>query len=271
MKSIGKYEVVEEIGSSVAGTSYRVRDNFRNRELVLKVLHPIPTLPAVATAAFCREIATSAELLHRNIVKVLDLGEVDGQVYIATELLSGTSLHRHLADNPGLTLADKLGLLAQVCEGLAFAHSREIAHGNIKPSNILVSASNDVTILDFGTGKWQTAILASGSRPENFQPHYLAPEQILNQSFDCRSDIFSTAVLAYELAAGRYPFPVPAGLVPREIVHSEPEPLRKLNAEIPEELEQILAQALQKNPDQRLQRAEELASALYHIAGQMRR
>ena len=131
MKSIGKYEVIDEIGASATGTKYRARDTFRKREVVLKVLHPIPTLEAAAKDTFCRELGLCAELMHRHLAKILDLGEVEGQVYIATELLSGADLRGLSAGNRELTIAQKIGILAQACEGLAFAHSREIAHGAI--------------------------------------------------------------------------------------------------------------------------------------------
>jgi serine/threonine protein kinase len=271
MKSIGKYEVFDEIGASVTGTTYRARDAFRKRDLALKVLHPLPTLDADAKDEFCRELSRCSELTHRHLAKVLDLGEAEGQVYIATELLSGADLRGLSAGNRELTIAQKIGILAQACEGLAFAHSREIAHGAIKPSNIFVNGNNDVTILDLGTAKWQSLMLAAGSRPDGLLPNYFAPEQILGQSFDARSDLFSLALVAYEFLAGRYPFQVPASLIPREIVHSEPESLRMLNPDIPEELEQLLIRGLKKKPEERLQTAEEFAAGFYGIAQHLRR
>ena len=271
MKSIGKYEVLDEIGASVAGTTYRVRDTFRKRELALKVLHPLPTLDAAAKDEFFRELSKSSELVHRHLAKVLDLGEVEGQVYIATELLSGADLRGLSAGNRELTIAQKIGILAQACEGLAFAHSRETAHGAIKPSNIFVNGNNDVIILDLGIAKWQSLMLAAGSRPDGLLPNYFAPEQILGQCFDARSDLFSLALVAYEFLAGRYPFQVPASLIPREIVHSEPESLRKLNPDIPEELEQLLIRGLKKKPEERIQTAEEFAAGFYGIAQHLRR
>jgi serine/threonine-protein kinase len=102
-------------------------------------------------------------------------------------------------------------------------------------------------------------------------PNYLAPEQILGQNFDTRSDLFSLAVVVYEMLAGRYPFEAPSGVIPREIVHSDPKPLRELNALIPEELEQTLVRALKKDPKERLETANELAASLYASALALRR
>jgi serine/threonine protein kinase len=271
MKSIGKYEILDEIGSGATGTTYRARDSFRDRELVVRVLRSLPKLDAAVKREYCRELLACSELQHRHLTKVVDLGEVEGQIYIATDLLKGADLRSQAGKHHELPVAQKLGILAQACEGLGFAHSRGIAHGAIKPSNIFVDSNNDVTILDFGTAKWLSLILAAGSRPEELRPDYFAPEQILGQTFDSRSDLFSLGLVAYEFLAGQYPFQVPASLIPRELVHSEPAPLRGSNPELPVELDQLLARAFEKNPDQRLQTAEEFAAALYGIAQQLRR
>lgn len=271
MKFIGKYEVLEEIGKSAVGVTYRGRDNFRKRELALKLLQPLPKLDPVNKDEFSRELLLSSELTHRHLAKVLDLGDVESGIYIATELLAGTSLQRLIAERQELAIVQKLGILAQVCEGLGFAHSRGIAHGAVKPSNIIADHNNDVTILDLGTAKWQSFILASGNRPEGLLPNYFAPEQILGQCFDSRSDLFSLALVSYEFLTGSYPFQVPASLVPREIVHSDPAPARTLNSELPADLEELLCRMLKKNPDERLQTAEEFAAALYGIAQRIRR
>jgi eukaryotic-like serine/threonine-protein kinase len=270
MKSIGKYEILDEIGSGVAGTTYRARDNFRNRELVVKALRPIPNLDAGAKNEYCRELLACSEVQHRHLAKILDLGEVEGQIYIATELLSGRDLS-HAGSDQALTIAQRVGILAQACEGLGFAHSRGVVHGAIKPSNLFVDGSNDVTLVDFGTAKWLSLLLAAGGRPEGLRPDYFAPEQILGQPIDERTDLFSLGLVAYQLLTGAYPFRVPTSLIPREIVHSAAQPLRELNPEIPEELEQLVLRALQKNPEQRFKTAEEFAAALYGIARQLRR
>ncbi len=268
MKSIGKYQVIDDLGGSAAGETYRVRDAFRHREFAVKVLHAVPGLSEEAKEQFCGHLASCAELTHRHIAKVHDLGEVDEGIFMATEWRSGMDLRRFMAENQELPLDQKLALMAQVAEGLAFAHSRGIAHGNLKPSNIFVDAAHDVSILDFGIAKWLAALLAAGSRPEGLVANYLAPEQILGQTFDARSDIFALGLMLYEFASGKYPFSADPGLIPREIVHSEPAPL---SSPVPQELEHLLARALKKDPEQRLQTAEEFASGLYLAAQQLRR
>lgn len=270
MKTIGKYQVLQEIGRSAAGATYRVRDPFRKRELALKVLSPLAALSAEATDRLYRHLSACEELSHRHVARIHDLGEVEGGVYIATDLLAGSDLRTHLA-GPAAPIAQQLTLLAQVCEGLSFAHAKGIAHGNLKPSNIFVVDGRDAAILDFGVGCWQSLLISAGARLNGLLPNYLAPEQILGQDFDTRSDLFSLAVVVYEMVAGRYPFEAPSGVIPREIVHSDPKPLRELNALIPEELEQTLVRALKKDPKERLETANELAASLYASALALRR
>lgn len=271
MKSIGKYQVIEELGGSAIGKTYRVRDAFRNREFAVKILSVVPNLSAEVKEQFCGHLAACAELTHRHIAKINDLGEVAEGIFVATEWRPGMDLRRFMQENQDLPLGQKLAVIAQVAEGLAFAHSRNIAHGNLKPSNIFVDAARDVSILDFGIAKWLGALLDAGSRPEGLVANYLAPEQVLGQPFDARSDIFALGLMLYEFASGKYPFSADPSVIAREIVHSEPTPLRQLDAQVPDELEQLVACALKKDPEQRLQTAEEFASGLYLAAQQLRR
>jgi serine/threonine protein kinase len=270
MKAIGKYQIIDEIGTGAAGTTYRVRDTAGERELALKVLYSSPDASAETKDLFCRKLASYAELRHPNIAKVQDLGEADGALYIATELLNGIDLRRHFEERRVLPLEEKLEFIAEVLDALTVPHSRGIAHGNLKPANIFIVAGKNAKILDFGSGKWLEVILAAGVKPSALFPNYLAPEQILGEAFDTRSDLFSVALILYELLTGKYPFQVAANLIPREIVHSEPEPLRKLDPQIPEELEGLVARALNKNRDQRLQSAAEFATGLNGIAQKVR-
>jgi len=271
MKSIAKYQVIEELGGSATGKTYRVRDAFRNREFAVKILQTVPGLSADAKQQFCEKLTACGELTHRHIAKINDLGEVEEGIFVATEWHSGVDLRRFMQENGDLPLGEKLAVAAQVAEGLAFAHSRGVAHGDLKPSNIFVDGARDVSILDFGIAKWLGALLDAGCHPEGLVANYLAPEQVLGQSFDARSDIFALGLMLYEFIAGKYPFSADPGLIAREIVHCEPAPLGKLDAQVSKELEQLVARALNKNPEQRLKTAEEFASGLYLAAQQLRR
>ena len=270
LKTIGKYQLVGEIGRSAAGVTYRARDPFRKRDLALKVIAGLDQLDAAQKDQLYDELGRSADLAHRHIGKVLDIGEVDGRIYIARDLLGGSDLKQHLASHD-VPVSEKLSLIAQVCEALAFAHGKDVAHGDLKPGNIFIADGRDAAVLDFGIGPWQALMLASNARPEGLLPNYLAPEQVLGQRFDGRSDLFAIALVLYEILAGKYPFQAPPGLIPREIVHTEVAPLRQAAPQFSEDLEQLLVRALCKNPDQRIQTAEEFAAGLYTIARRTRR
>jgi hypothetical protein len=266
MKAIGKYQIIDEIGTGSAGTTYRVRDTAAEREFALKVLYSSPSASPETKDQFCRSLASYAELRHPNIAKVQDMGEADGALYVATELLNGIDLCRHFDEHRIWPIEEKLEFIAAVADALTVPHSKGIAHGNLKPGNIFIVAGKYARILDFGSGKWLEVILAAGIKPEALLPNYLAPEQILGEPFDTRSDLFSVAVILYELLTGKYPFQAESNLIPREIVHSEPEPLRKLDPQIPEELERLVTHALNKNRGHRLQSAAEFAAGLNSIA-----
>jgi len=271
MKAIGKYQVIEQLGASAAGVTYRVRDNFRNREFALKVFQTAPGVTSGTKEQFCAHLASCAELVHRHLLKVQDMGEVEEGLFVVSEWRTGVDLNQFMQDNPDLPLGQKLALGAQVAEGLAFAHSREIAHGDLKPGNIFVDGERDIMILDFGTAKWLAALLEAGCRPEGLVVNYLAPEQIMGEPFDTRSDIFALGLMLYQFISGKYPFSAAPGLIPREIVHTNVEPLRLLDPQIPEQLDHLVQRALLKDPGQRLQTAEEFAAGLYFAAQELRR
>ena len=271
MKTIGKYQIAGEMGRSAAGVTCQARDPFRDREYVLKILSPLAALSAAFKDQLYRDLAASwSNCDHLHIAKVQDIGELESIVYIATELLPGRTLASFLsAELP--SIPDKLTLIAQVAEALACAHSHGVAHGDIKPNNIFITDLGKAAVLDFGTGTWQALLLASGVRLNGLLPNYLAPEQILGESFEASSDIFSTGVVLYETLTGEYPFQAAPGVIPREIVHAQPKPLREWNAQIPEELEQVVFRALNKDPRERFQTAGEFAAHLYTIAERLRR
>ncbi len=268
MKSIGKYRILAEWGSSAAGKLFRARDAFRNREVALKVYDSSAAANPEAKDQFCRELGACADLRHPHIAGIVDVGEADGTIYVATELLNGVDLRRHFQDHRLLPLNAKLDLMAKVCDGLALAHRRGIAHGNLKPRNLLLAADGDIRILDFGTGRWIANILGAGGKLPSLSVNHFAPEQILGEFFDTRADIFSIGLILYQLLVDKYPFPVPDAVVPREIVHTEPKPLRNSDPQIPEALEQLVARALNKDPRQRLRTADQFAEALRAAARQ---
>lgn len=264
MNEIGKYRILSQIGSSAAGATYRVRSPGDPRDLTVKVLRSNPAISADARNAFLKKLAACAQLSHRRIAAVHDLGEADGSIYITTTYAKGPNLATW--DTSEMSLERKLRFVAQISEGLAFAHAKGIAHGNLKPSNILAAGGKEALLLDFGTGDWQALLMACDERLPELRPNYLAPEQVLGKPFDNRSDLFSLAAILYLFVSGRHPFPVPDSVVLREIVHGEPEPLQKLVPDTPDLLEQLLRKAMKKDPAERLRTVDEFAAGLYAVA-----
>jgi len=238
MKAFGKYQLLDEIGNGETGTVYRACDPLSAGALVVKVLGASAISPETK-AGFCRELTACAQLQHPNIVKILDFGEVDGAIYVATELLQGVDLQRHFLECRKLPLARKLRLIAQVYDGLALAHAEHITHGGIRPRNIFLTDHGEAKILDFGVAKLP-----------------------LEQGVGAHADLFSVAMVLYQLVADVPPFHDPA---------AEPRRLRKLDPQIPQELERLVASALAKDPLQRPQTAEMMAVSLCAIAEQLYR
>src|ERR1700687_4792854 len=136
MRAVGKYELIAEIGSGSMGTIYRARDQVLDRSVALKVLRTDVDLDANLKERFYREARACARLTHPNIITVYDLGEDDGMVYIAMELLSGSDWRKLFQENRPIDMPLKVDLMAQVCDGLEHAHSQKFVHRDIKPSNI---------------------------------------------------------------------------------------------------------------------------------------
>ncbi|HYM12749.1 MAG TPA: protein kinase, partial [Bryobacterales bacterium] len=262
MTTLGKYEILDTLGSGGMGTVYRARDPVLEREVAIKVISTVGGAGEVKER-FYREARACAQLQHPHIVAVYDLGEQDDQAYIVMELLIGADLKRIIADRHSLPLEAKIELSLQVLEGLGHAHRNGIVHRDIKPGNIFVHQDNCAKILDFGIARVPFSKLTlAGSALGT--PEYMAPEQIAGQVCDARSDLFSTALVLFEFLSYVHPFPGPnaAG----RIVTEQPPSLSAANPELPAWLEAVIAKGLEKTPGRRYQTAEEFATAL-QVAG----
>lgn len=262
--NFGKYELLSQIGSGSMGIVYRARDTALDRVVALKVMRPESQLNEEAAERFRREARAYAQLNHPSIVSVYDLGEVPGSgVYIVMELLDGIDWRTAMKTEPApLTLRQKIGLIADVCDGLGHAHRHGIVHRDVKPSNLFLHMKSQAKILDFGIARLVTSSLTRTGKVLG-TPNYMAPEQITGQKCDNRSDLFSAAIVSFEFLTGSHPFQAP--FIPKRIVNGEPERLRDINAGLPLDLESVLHQALAKDPDDRFQEGEVLASSLRAI------
>jgi serine/threonine-protein kinase len=264
-KTIGRYDILELVGRGGMGVLYRARDQALERNVALKMMLVDFTLDPSARERFQREARAVARLQHRNVVTIHELGEADGVPYIVMEFLSGKDLETLLQNETRLTLAEKLDIAIQLCEGLGYAHEQGIVHRDIKPGNVRVLEDGTVKILDFGIAKFAvSSVTQSGTIMGT--PSYMAPEQVMGQSVDGRADLFSAGVLLYELLIGKKPFvgEAPTAVV-YQIMHVEPAHVRQALPDLPEALDEIVDRALKKDPDERYSRASEMASDLQMV------
>jgi serine/threonine-protein kinase len=265
-QKIGKYTVIERIGRGGMGYVYRAHDPILKRDVALKTMLKDVSDDEELRNRFMREAQSAGGLRHPNIVTIYDLGEDEtGTPYIAMEFLTGTDLEHIIKGKVDIPLLKKLDIIIQTCQGLGYAHANGIVHRDIKTANIRLLDNGEAKIMDFGIAK-MTASQFTRTGMIMGTPHYMAPEQIRGEKVDGRADIFSLAVVLYELLVFRKPF---AGDNPTsvlfKIIHENPEPLSDAQFTPPEGLEEIVSRAMAKKPDGRYQTCEEMAEDLRYV------
>ena len=262
MNTLGKYEIMAELGTGSMGIIYRARDTILDREVALKTFAQAGSLDPELKERFYREARFCARLHHPNIVTIYDLGEQDGTAFISMELLAGNDMRKFIGERHELPIAERIRIMAAVCDGLQHAHESGIVHRDIKPSNILLTPENVPKILDFGIARFPSSRLTMMGRVLG-TPHYMAPEQIMGKPCDSRSDLFAAALVTFEMLTYAHPF---AGeSIPRRIINDNPDSLLALNPAAPPGLEPVMKKALSKDPAQRYQTAADLAAALRSV------
>ena len=272
--TIGRYEILREIGRGAMGVVYEARDPALDRTVALKVIQPSAEGEAarVFEERFLAEARIAAALQHPGIVVVHDVGRdpATGTLFIALELLRGQTLADLAAAGP-LDWRTTLHLVAQVARALHHAHRQGVVHRDVKPANVMVLPSGEVKVMDFGIARLESARQRLTTTGEFIgTPLYTAPEQAKTEDVDGRADIFSLASVAYTLLTGHAAFMAPTipGIVHR-VVYEEPHPPSRLVRGLPADVERVLARALAKDPERRYPTAEAFAEDVEDIlAGQ---
>jgi hemoglobin-like flavoprotein/class 3 adenylate cyclase/predicted Ser/Thr protein kinase len=256
---VGKYRLLDRIGSGAMGEVFRAHDEVLDRFVALKV---ISAPDDERRQRFRREAQSVARLSHPNIVTVHDFGEDSGRFFMAMELLEGNDLKRLIATGAFPELRSKLQVMEQVCDAVAFAHATNIVHRDLKPANIFVLPNVQVKILDFGLALLGQSDM-TGTGTILGTPNYMAPEQIRGLRVDGRADIFSLGAVFYELLSGRKAFDAPSlHTVLYKVMQHEPESLRLLSPSIPTAVYDIVIRALQKDPAKRFRSVAEMRGAI---------
>jgi serine/threonine-protein kinase len=263
MGQIGKYETIGKMGSGAMGTVYRARDKDLGRDVALKTIRTGTDIDPQIRERFYREARACARLQHPNIITVYELGEAGGVAYIAMELLEGEDFKRIIADKKALSLQSKLKAMAQVCDAVGHAHRHGVIHRDIKPSNLLLTDDGLTKVLDFGIARLPSSKLTVAGQILG-TPNYMAPEQILGSPCDGRADLFSVAVVLFELLTYHHPFQ--SDFIPTRIAKSDPDSLFQYDSSLPVTLEKVVNKGLSKNPERRYQSALEFAEDLRAIS-----
>ncbi len=265
-QTLGKYQLLKELGRGGFATVYQGFDAALERYVALKVLHPELTRDEVALRRFQREAMAVARLRHANVIIVYEFGEdaASGSAYIVMEFVEGDTLKSRLGKP--IPLAETQRIIGDVASALEYAHGRGIIHRDIKPANILITHDNQVVLADFGI-----ALLAQNSssltRGLLGTPQYMAPEQALGEPIDERSDLYALGVVLYEMLAGQPPFRGDSPLATLALQVNAPLPkLRAVNPAVPEAVEAMIERALAKDPAQRYPTAAEFRAALQAAA-----
>ena len=269
---LGPYEIHSLIGAGGMGEVYRARDSRLDRDVALKVLPAGVAADPARLERFQREARTVASLNHPHIVTLHSVEQDAGVRYLTMELVEGQGLD-HVITADGLPVEKVLEYGTAVADALAAAHEKGIVHRDLKPANVMLTRDGRVKVLDFGLAKvaekvaWdqtvtQPAPITTEGGVIGTVP-YMSPEQLRGQPVDHRSDIFSLGVLLYEMATGRRPFSGATSTdVMTAILRDTPRPLAQMNPGLPHQLGRIIAQCLEKDPEERYHSAKDVRNAL---------
>ena len=260
------------LGEGGFAAVFRARDNVLKRDVAVKVLDvELAPSPTVA-ARFLREAQTVARLEHPHIVPIYKVGRQQEIFYIIMRCIDGPSLRQLLETRKKVSVGDAARIARQVADALAYAHTHDIVHRDIKPDNILLDKSGHVLVTDFGIAKaaqdahdaakpGSTSLTSEGMIVGT--PEYMSPEQASGDPLDGRSDIYALGVVLYHMLAGSPPFqgPSSASILAQQITEA-PEPIRRHRPDVPEEMVVVLDRMMEKNRSKRFQMASEVSRAL---------
>ncbi|OVE78761.1 hypothetical protein BVY01_04455 [bacterium I07] len=260
-KTISHYNILSKLGEGGMGEVYLAEDTKLKRKVALKFLPAQMTKDKSAVERFKREAQAAAALNHPNIVTIYEIGEHEGQIYIAMEHVDGHSLREEI-EKGSMEVEKVVNVIKQICEGLDKAHKADIVHRDIKPENILIDTDGRVRILDFGLARMKGVSKLTKESSTLGTVKYMSPEQLKGETVDQRTDIWSLGVVMYEMLTGEVPF---KGEYEQAVVYSILNETISPQTDIPNDFGTIIRKILNKNQADRYQNVQEIGKELRTI------
>ena len=259
---VGDYEILAKIGAGGMGQVYKVKNIFSNREEAMKVLLPDLTQERDLAARFMMDIRTLATMDHPNIAQLRTAFQFENQLVMIMEYVEGVTLEK-LAGATVIPVDRELDFATQVLSALSFAHDHGVIHRDIKPANIMITIHGQVKLMDFGIAKNADEMHLTRPGMTIGSVYYMSPEQVRGGTVDARSDLYSFGITMYESLTGRKPFEAETSY---SVLHAQcntpPIPPIEVNPALSPELNSVVLRALEKNPDDRYQSAQEFHDAV---------
>ena len=271
LQILGRYKILRVIGRGAMGVVYEAIDPDIDRVVAIKTINLMlsPEEMVQYEARFKQEIKAAGRLNHPNIVTIYDVGKTDNMAYMAMEFINGCELKDLLRVGIPLPIDVALNIIAQAAEGLAFAHSRDIIHRDVKPANIMLLENEEgmvAKITDFGIARMPASAVKTMTGMVMGSPRYMSPEQVIGKNLSARSDIFSLGVVLYEALTGLAPFEADSiSSIMYQTVHAVEDQPSKVNPNLDPDLDAIVAKALAKLPEERFDSMKAFARRLREI------